>query len=317
MSDKVMRLTGAHRPGRVTRPRGRNTRGVASSRYLAALIAVLGIAALPAASTARAQDWRTLNTRRQVAGERELRVDLEFGAGRLKIEPAAAGELYHAAIRYDAESFEPIAKYERGVLKLGIEGSGRGRRKRIRDGSQLTVGLGTDLPLDLDFAFGAVEAELELGGLRIRKAEIATGASETKLRFSEPNRHRLEKLDLTAGAAAFTATGLGNANAERIVFDGGVGDIVLDFSGEWRGDTRVEVTMGIGSLTLRLPRQVGVHLERETFLVSFDPQGLVKRGNGYYSEGWENADRRLTITVKGALGSVDIRWLPSDVARTD
>lgn len=315
MSDLMRRPAGGRR--RELEPQGQATRVAVTSRYLAALIVVLGLAALPAASTARAQDWRTLNTRRQLSGERELKVDLEFGAGRLKIEPAASGELYNAAIRYDAESFEPIARYERGVLKLGIEGSGRSRRKRIRDGSQLTVGLGSTLPLDLNFAFGAVEADLELGGLRVRKAEISTGASETRLRFSQPNQHRLEKLDLTAGAAAFTATGLGNANAERIIFDGGVGDIVLDFSGEWRGDTRVEVTMGIGSLTLRLPRQVGVHLKRDTFLIAFDPQGLIKRGNGYYSEGWENADRRLTISVKGALGSVDVRWLPSDAGRTD
>lgn len=291
-------------------------RGTALRRSLASLVVIAGVAALPAATTADAQDWRTFNTRRQLSGERKLRVDLEFGAGRLKIEPAAAGELYHAAIRYDGDSFEPVAKYERGVLKLGIEGSSRSRRK-IREGAQLTLGLGTDIPLDLNFAFGAVEADIELGGLTIRKADISTGASETKLRFSRPNHERLQRLELAVGAAAFTATGLGNANADRIVFKGGVGDIVLDFSGTWRGDTQVEVAMGMGSLTLHLPRGVGIRIERETFLVSFDPKGLEKRGNGYYSEGWEDAERRLTIALKGALGSVDIRWLPDDVTRID
>jgi len=294
----------------------RALRSTALRRSLAILAVLAGVAALPAAATAAAQDWRTLNTRRQVAGEKDFRVNVEFGAGVLKVEPAGAGDLYHAAIRYDAEIFEPVANYENGVLRIGISGTARTKR-RIREGSQLTLGLGTNVPLDLRFAFGAVEADIELGGMNVRTANISTGASETRLRFSQPNRARLQRLDLAVGAADFTATGLGNANAERIVFKGGVGDIVLDFGGTWRGDTQVEVSMGVGSLTLHLPRNIGVRIERETLFVSFDPRGLEKRGNGYYSEGWENAKRRLSISLKGALGSVDIRWLPDEVTRID
>lgn len=311
MSDHCLRRLGGH-PALTSRAAA----PAALRRTLASLAVVAGVAALPAATTADAQDWRTLNTRRQVAGERELRVDLQFGVGRLRIEPAAAGDLYHAAIRYDAETFEPVATYKDGVLNLRIGGTGRSKRK-IREGSQMTLGLGPNTPLDLRLAFGAVEADIELGGLALKMAEISTGASETKINFSRPNRERLKRLELAVGAAAFTATGLGNANADRIVFNGGVGDIILDFGGTWRGDTQVEVAMGMGSLTLRLPRDVGIHIERDTFLVSFEPRGLEKRGNEYYSKGWEQAERRLKITLKGALGSVDIRWLPDDMTRID
>jgi hypothetical protein len=286
------------------------------SKWPVLLALLLGLGALPGATAAQAQDWRTLTTRRQVAGERDLKVNVEFGAGRFQVEPAADGELYHASIRYDAASFEPIADYAKGVLRLGIEGSGRTRRN-IREGSQLTLGLSPELPLDLKLAFGAAEAELELGGIRVRNAEISTGASDTRLRFSRPNRQELERLELTAGAASFQVSGLGNANARRITFKGGVGDITLDFSGEWQGDTRAEVSMGVGSLTLRLPRGVGVRLGRDTFLVAFDPQGLVKRGDGYYSEDWESARHRLTIDVKGAFGSVDVRWIASGETQTN
>lgn len=287
-----------------------------ATRRVPALLALALAASFLPVSTAEAQDWRTLTSRRQVAGERDLEVNVEFGAGKLRIEPTGSGELYRASIRYDASSFEPIANYDSGVLRLGIEGTVKGRRQ-IREGSELTLGLGTELPLDLNLAFGAVEAQLELGGLRIRKAEIATGASETKLSFSRPNLEALELLDLKVGAASFRATGLGNANARQIKFGGGVGDITLDFSGEWQGNTNVEVSMGVGSLTLRLPRDLGVQIKRDTFLIAFDPQGLVKRGNGYYSEGWDNAEHRLTIEVKGAFGSVDVRWISSDGSRTD
>lgn len=280
------------------------------------MAAILVLTSCPRGAMAQAQDWRTLTTRRQVAGERDLKVNVEFGAGRLRVEPANGGELYHASIRYDASSFEPIADYANGVLRLGVEGTAKVRRN-IREGSELTLGLGPNLPLDLTLAFGAVEAELELGGIRLRNAEISTGASETKLSFSQPNQQELERLDMKVGAASFHATGLGNANARRITFGGGVGDIVLDFGGAWTGNTHVDISMGVGSLTLRLPRDVGVRLGKDTFLVAFDPQGLVKRGDGYYSEDWDDAKHRLTIDIKGAFGSVDVRWIAGNTIQTN
>lgn len=308
MSDRTPRPATARVARKAQRkPRPANDRRRVR-RTLTALALLCGISALVASETALAQDWRTITARRQVAGEQELRVDLEFGAGRLRIEPAATGELYHAKIRYDAENLTPIASYEDGKLRVGVEGGNR-RRRRVRAGTELNLGLGTTLPLYLEMTIGAAEADLEFGGLRLRRAEISIGASESRLRFSEPNPHRLEKLELTVGAAAFSALGLGNANAERIAFDAGVGEIVLDFSGEWRGDSRVDISLGLGSLSLRLPPDLGIRLLRDTFMVSFDPRGLVRREDGYYSENWDRAERRLTIALKGALGSVDIRWL--------
>lgn len=272
-------------------------------------IAVLSLGALALwPAPAAAQDWRTITSRRQQAGEDRLRVEVEFGAGELRVEPAAAGALYHTSIRYDASIFRPVTTYRGGSLKLGLEGGG-GVKPRIREGGRLELGLGPGVPLDLDLAFGAVEADLELGGLKIRRAEISTGASETRLRFSQPNPERLDDLTIAVGAAAFRATGLANANAERVKVDGGVGEIVLDFTGEWRRDLTVDIDMGLGSLTLRIPRGVGVRVVKDTFLMSFDSQGLIKRGNAYYSEDWDEAKYRLNIAVDGALGSIDVRWL--------
>jgi hypothetical protein len=280
------------------------------------VLLAVGGALLLSASAARAQDWRTLTGQRRHAGEDRLRVEVEFGAGSLGITPATGGTLYQASLRYDADNFQPVHTYRAGVLKLGLEGGGRIRRN-VREGARLSLALGTDVPLDLKLAFGAAEADLELGGLRVRNAEIATGASDSKVRFSHPNPERLELLQLKAGAAAFRAIGLGNANARRIKFDGGVGDVVLDFTGEWHGDTDVEVSIGVGSLTLRLPRGVGVKIGKETFLVAFDSNGLVKRADGYYSEDWDRAEHHLTIGLSGAFGSIDVRWVTDSGAGDD
>ncbi|HEX7117151.1 MAG TPA: hypothetical protein VF212_00075 [Longimicrobiales bacterium] len=273
------------------------------------LVAVaLGAAAAPAA----AQDWRTVGNRRQLAGEERVRVAVEYGVGELSIEPAEPGTLYRSSIRYDARTFRPVHEYSPGELRLGVAGIRDGIKTDL-EGSRLDLALGPDVPLDLALKFGAVEAALELGGLRLSRVDISTGASATRLRFSKPNPIRMEQLAIEAGAAEFRAEGLANANVEALSVEGGVGDLTLDFSGAWRGDVRAHIELGLGSLTLRIPRGVGVMVTKETFLMGFDSQGLVKRGDAYYSTDWSTTEHRLTLDISGAFGSIDVRWVdPND-----
>ena len=88
----------------------------------------------------------------------------------------------------------------------------------------------------------------------------------------------------------------------------GVGDLTIDLTGEWRRDADVKVTMGLGSRQLVFPEGLGVKHERKTFLTSVDTQGLVKRGDSYYSLDWETAEHRVTVRVEAAFVSVDVRW---------
>jgi hypothetical protein len=102
---------------------------------------------------------------------------------------------------------------------------------------------------------------------------------------------------------------LGNANAETIRVSGGVGELTLDFDGEWKADTSAEVSMGVGSLILQLPRGVGVRLTRRSVLSAFEPGGLVARDGVFYSDDWDVAPYRLNLHVSSAIGSVDVRWI--------
>ena len=234
-------------------------------------------------------------------------------AGRLFLQPGPAGSLYKATVRYDADAFLPVTEYGDERLRLGLQ-SKRGFKVRGRQrAGRLDVALGPDAPLSIDLEFGAAQADIELGGLRVRRAEISTGASETTLRFSQPNPERLSALEIEVGAAALRAEGLGNANLERLSVDGGLGDIVLDFSGEWRGNTTADIDMGIGSLTLRVPRGVGLHVVKDGVLAPFDSEGLVKRGSGYYSLDWDSAPHRLTVRIDAAFGSINVRWTEPSV----
>jgi hypothetical protein len=269
---------------------------------------VLGTLALVACDRASAQeDWQTFNTARQSAGEELLHVKVEYGAGTLTMGPGARGQLYSANMRYDAGAFTPIHTYADGRLRLGFESANvRGRNMKA---GHLAVQLAPDVPVELELQFGAAEANIDLGGVRIRQLDVQTGASRTTLDVAQPNRETCRSATFQVGAARFHATGLGNLRTERLSVQGGVGDVMLDFTGEWATSMTANVDMGLGSLTLRMPHGLGVRIVRTGRLSSFDSEGLTKRGEAYYSADWETADNKLTLTINAALGSVRVAWV--------
>jgi hypothetical protein len=259
--------------------------------------------------TAEAQTWRSVTMSRQLSGETEVDVRVRFGAGRLSIEPGDSDALYRMNLRYDEETFEPVANYERGRLDLGVDGTKHKIRWPKEETQEMELFLGTGVPLNLDLDFGAVRADLDLGGLQMTRLKLHTGASESRIDVSAPNPLRMSLADMEVGAADFHVRRLGNLNAERITVDAGMGSLVLDFRGEWQGDAEVSVDMGFGSLELRFPEGLGVKLVKDTFLTSLDSEGLVKRGDSYYSVDWDNAAHRVTVTVDAAFGSIDVVWV--------
>jgi hypothetical protein len=246
---------------------------------------------------------------RQLSGERELDVRIRFGAGRLSVERAEPGTLYRMHLRYDEESFEPVAEYQDGRLDLGVDGTRHSIRWRKDDSQEMEVFLPGEVAMDLDLEFGAVRADVDLGGLRMRELDLQTGASESRVDVSEANPVRMSRATMEVGAADFHVRNLGNLNAERITVDAGVGNVVLDFRGAWQGDSNVTVDMGLGALELRFPEGLGVRLIRDTFLTSLDSEGLVKRGDSFYSVDWEEAPYRVTVSVDAAFGSIDVVWV--------
>lgn len=277
------------------------------SRRTLALLAAIALA-VPGGATA--QDWRTITSMRQVGREDQLTVDLVYGAGQLDLVPAREGVLYRSMLRYDADVIQPRLSYRDETLKLGLEDV-RARGRNMKSG-QLRLELGPDVPLDLDLQFGAARANLDLTGLPVRKLKVATGASETDLRIERPNPETCQVLDLDVGAASFRAYGIGNLNPKRVEFSGGVGEVTLDFTGAARTNMDVDIQMGLGSLTLRVPRGTGIRVRKSGLLVGFDSQDLVKRGDTFFSEDWESADRRITFEVQAALGSIRVVWVDPD-----
>ncbi len=268
-----------------------------------------GLLAAAPAIPVQAQTWRSVTMSRQLAEEEDLDVRVKFGAGQLSISPAEAGTLYRMHLRYDEEIFSPVAEYEGNILKLGVDAEKRSIRWGKNDGQEMELFLARTVPMKLDLEFGAVRADLDLGGIQMTELELSTGASESRIEFSEPNPVRMTEANFEVGAADFHLLTLGNLNAQEINVDAGVGNVVLDFQGQWQRDAHVIVDMGLGALELRFPEGLGVQLVKDTFLTSLDSEGLVKRGDTYLSLDWDEAPYKVTVEVNAAFGSVDVVWV--------
>lgn len=278
-------------------------------RLTIAVVALAFAAVAGVPQLLHAQDWRTVSQSRQAGDETALRVDVEYAAGELRLGPGADGSLYRMTMRYDDDIINPRIAYRNSRLRVGMEDAQiRGRSTK---GGFLDLKLGPSVPLELELKFGAAEAKLDLGGMHVRRASIATGASSTDLTVSAPNTGSCDLLELEVGAARFEATRLGNLNARRMTLHGGVGEVTLDFTGQWQQDMTGKVDMGLGSLTLRLPRGLGVSIRKGGLLASFDSQGLVKRGDVHYSENWDSATHKLSLEINAALGSINVVWVDS------
>ena len=253
------------------------------------------------------QDLGTLTASRQLGGEREVHVQVEYGAGVLRVGPGQPGTLYRLDLQYDEDVVEPRTRYEDERLEIGVDRIGGG----IRDGSgQLDLELTTEIPLWLDLEFGAGSAELDLGGLAVRELSVETGASDTRIEASAPNAVELELISLEAGAANLVATGLGNLNAERIRLEAKAGKATLDFSGEWRRDAEVEVDLDLGAVELRFPRGLGVRLVADVLLTSVDAQEMYRSGDTYVSADWDDAETRVTVDIDAHVGAINVVWMP-------
>jgi hypothetical protein len=281
------------------------------------MVAVATAACILAATPLAAQeaDWTEVRARRQVDGVRSVTVDVEYVAGELRVSPAESGLLYDTHLRYDAARMRPQREWsvdgDAARLDIGFDGlDGDGDMDIELEGDEhgfLELGLSREIPTDLRIKVGAALSEVDLSGIPLTSLVYQTGASETEIRFTSLNPARMERLELAVGVAEFKATGLGNARFQEFEFKGAVGDVTLDFTGDWAGDASGTIDMGLGSLTLVFPEDLGVRITKKGFLASLDAPGFTKVDGGWQSPGWDSASHHLEIRMVSALGSIEVR----------
>lgn len=274
----------------------------------AALVAAGALAANVAAPRpATAQTLRSVDVSRQLHDSAALQVRVSYAAGKLALQSAQMPVLYRMQLSYLPERVEPLYRFDPATRTLRVGVTKRGSRfPGEGQPGEMHLDLAPSVPVDLELELGAVEADLDLSGLRVGRLRVESGASDAAVRFDTPNPERMRSLEFAVGAASLRASTLANANAPEVRVQAGVGSVDLDFGGRWTQDVDLSVQVALGGVTIRVPRDVGVRVEARKFLASFDTRGLVKRGDAYVSENWDTAAHHLRVRSRTTFGKLEL-----------
>lgn len=242
-------------------------------------------------------------------------VKIDFGVGEFELGRARAGTLLEGTFRCDPEEMEARVDYHRrggrGVLDLSTEYHSSGFPDHVKN--EWLVGLAGDVPLDLELDLGAAEARIDLSGLSVAQLDLEVGAADCEVWWDHPNLAPWSEIQVDCGASSFSMHGLGYAAFEHLRFEGGLGSFELDFTGDWKKSAEADIEMGLGSMTISVPRNLGVRIEAEAAMASVEvDRRFVRKGDDVYeSENYEGATVRLLCRVKLGMGTLVVKSLPA------
>ena len=240
-------------------------------------------------------------------------VDILFGVGDLEIDSGASDQLFSGHFRYNVERWEPEVDYDGDVLTIkqgGTEQDWGIPTGNIRNDWDLEFS--PDIPLRMNLDLGAGDGELDFTGLQIEELDLNMGAGDFEVRFDEPNQARMGQLALDTGASKLDVIGIGHAGPDEMIVQGGVGDITLDFTGDWPHSSEARITSGVGSIALRLPDDVGVRVSVEGGLTNVETSGLRRSGDDYVNDAFGEAETELQIELTTGVGSVRLIEVSND-----
>jgi hypothetical protein len=166
------------------------------------------------------------------------------------------------------------------------------------------------IPISFDIELGLGEGDIDMSGLNVKDFDLSTGASSVRLAFNEPNRNVIENMTIEAGLSKFRAMGLGNANFKHLRFEGGVGRYSLDFSGALKNEVDVDAEVGLGTLTITIPSNIGARIIYEkNWICEFDsdPEFVRQSDTEYQTDNYASARGKINLRVEAGFGSVRIR----------
>jgi hypothetical protein len=253
---------------------------------------------------------------RPLGNESSLQADVRLDIGVLEITGESAAKLYSFNLQYDKASYQPEINYDQGGgreghLTLKLESTHKGGIRNERHNNRLLLNLTEALPISLKVTTGVGDSRLALSRLHLTHLDLEAGVGTAKLTAYDPNPAACDEIRLRNGVGQLDAVGLGNLNFRRFELEGGVGGANLDFSGAWKQDAEVRIQVGVGGVTVRMPRDVGVRVTAEKhFLSGLQLEGFHKEaGDDYVSEKYDESKIRVDVIVKTGVGGFRIIWI--------
>lgn len=269
--------------------------------------------AMLAPGSAYAQQWRTIESARQLTGTDQTRVTLTFAGGKFELKPLPGNLLYQMQLHYDEQAADAVHEFDASAheLRLGLKQANMSwhalRSMKKDDAGSMDVGLNPTVPMELEVNLGGAEGDLELGGMKLKSLKLHFGLVGSTVRFSSPNPVVMDELSVDAGVGGVSFENLGNANVSQINVNAGVDGVSLQFGDNVARDVKINASVAFGGLKIQVPESVGVSVQAETKLASFKPQGFTKTDGAWFTPNWNQTAVHVTIVANAALGSLEVK----------
>jgi hypothetical protein len=246
-------------------------------------------------------------------GAQRAVVRLRLLSQRLAVQPGDGVALLRGRFRYNVKEWAPSVKQNTSDDTTTVT-VGQGLGSQIPLGTsddyvnEWDVGLAYGVPIDLGVDIGAGQVQLDLGGLSLSDLSVTSGSADVSATFDSPNPEPLGLLRVTSGTGKFVASGLGNANFDRLSVLGGTGIVNLDFSGAQARSAVVDIKAGAGRIDIRVPASVGVRMTLSgTGVSTVDTIGFTEQSdNVYVNAAYGAATLTLTINVTAGVGAITL-----------
>lgn len=256
-------------------------------------------------------------------GEKLVDVSMDIGLGQVNVFPMEDNKyILKAVVNYSSDEYRPLIEY----FQLGSKGRLKLRSKKKEGkkffgfksgdvgknfGNEWVLNFSTVVPYNFEINLGLGSGDLDFTSVKLRDFEMSVGLSDVKVRFDEKNIEKLENFEVSTGLGNVTVYGLLNSNAEKFKVDCGMGSAVIYLRGDVERDVTGYLTVGLGSMTIKISRKFGVELRAEkSFLSSLGLDDFYEYDNGIYrSSNWDDAQRKIFLFLEVGLGSINIGWV--------
>ena len=179
---------------------------------------------------------------------------------------------------------------------------------------ELNVGSGANDLMDANFTYNVAEWKPEVkydvngtaGSLDVQQPGSGTSGSETRNAWDVhlSNKTPMEMtVNMGAGRATLNLSGL---DLTKLELNMGAGETNVDLTGNWKRDLSAEINGGVGRATIRLPREVGVHVDAQGGLGTINASAFKKQGDAYVNDLYGKSPVTLHIEVQGGVGEINL-----------
>jgi len=236
-----------------------------------------------------------------------LKAEVNLGLGNLKVADSDEEMLFELDIEYNGNSDKPEVDFSRegNSARLRVDLEGKKGSGWWGDDNRIDLLISPGAGLDARLITGVGENIVDLSELRVETLEIVNGVGSTEIYKDKPNEVECSSVEVTNGIGHLEMTGLGNYAFEDFSFHGGIGESTLDFSGEWKSVGDIQIKVGLGSLKVILPEELGVRIRSsKSFLSNIEMPDFDQIGNEYLSRNIEDAEKEISINLNTGIGEV-------------